>query len=180
MRIRPFMEMTASTEHFVYGTDRLARITVSSTVPLAKIQPDEATYFLYDHLGNTRVAFRVDGSNVPTIINALDYYSYGKILREYDNGSGDRYLTTQHERDKETGLDYRGARYYDSDVARFLSLDPKASKYPSLSPYNYVAGNPIILIDPNGKEIWIINEYRDDRGMVMEEKVRYCDGMLYT
>ncbi|WP_343636020.1 RHS repeat-associated core domain-containing protein [Fluviicola sp.] len=143
---------TSSSEYFVYGSDRVARITASTTTPAAKIHPAEATYFIYDHLGNTRVAFMVDSINIPLIVNALDYYSYGKILREYDNGSGDRYLTTQHERDKETGLDYRGARYYDSDVARFLSLDPKVSKYPSLSPYNYVAGNPIILIDPNGKD----------------------------
>ena len=43
-------------------------------------------------------------------------------------------MTTQHERDQETGLDYRGARYYDSDVVRFLSLDPKAANYASWSP----------------------------------------------
>ncbi|WP_430406842.1 RHS repeat-associated core domain-containing protein [Fluviicola sp.] len=147
---------TSSKEYFVYGTDRVARVTVSATTPLAKIQPDEATYFLYDHLGNTRVAFSVDGSNVPLIVNALDYYSYGKILREYDNGAGDRYLTTAHERDQKTGLDYRGARYYDSDVSRFLSLDPMASKYPMLSAYCYVGGMPTIAVDPNGKDIVII------------------------
>ncbi|WP_430406840.1 RHS repeat-associated core domain-containing protein [Fluviicola sp.] len=148
----------------MYGTDRVARVTVSATTPLAKIQPDEATYFLYDHLGNTRVAFSVNGSNVPLIVNALDYYSYGKILREYDNGAGDRYLTTGHERDQKTGLDYRGARYYDSDVVRFLSLDPMAVKYPMLSPYNYVAGNPIMLIDPDGREI------RDSEGKDISTK----------
>ncbi|WP_430406836.1 RHS repeat-associated core domain-containing protein [Fluviicola sp.] len=142
---------TSGTEYFVYGTDRVARVTVSATTPLAKIQPDEATYFVYDHLGNTRVAFSVNGSNVPLIVNALDYYSYGKILRQYDNGDGDRYLTTGHERDQKTGLDYRGARYYDSDVARFLSTDPWANKYPAWSTYNYVMGNPISLIDPTGK-----------------------------
>lgn len=155
---------TSGTEYFVYGTDRVARVTVSATTPLAKIQPDEATYFLYDHLGNTRVAFSVNGSNVPLIVNALDYYSYGKILREYDNGAGDRYLTTGHERDQKTGLDYRGARYYDSDVARFLSTDPWAVKYPNWSTYNYVMGNPIVLIDPTGKgpTNWIRNKETGD------------------
>ena len=114
---------------------------------------NEATYFLTDHLGNTRVAYMptTTTNHDVYIINAVDYYPYGKVLREYDNGAGDRYLTTQHERDRETGLDYRGARYYDSDVARFLSTDPWADKYQSWSTYNYVMGNPVTLIDPNGK-----------------------------
>jgi len=51
----------------------------------------------------------------------------------------------------ETGLDYRGARYYDSDIGRFLSLDPLAADFPSWSDYNYVMSNPIILVDANGK-----------------------------
>lgn len=53
-----------------------------------------------------------------------------------------------------TGLDNRGARFYDSDVARFLSLDPHATDYPSWSDYNYVLGNPISFIDPDGKS-WL-------------------------
>jgi len=32
-------------------------------------------------------------------------------------------------------------------------VDPLAAKYPHLSPYNYVANNPVILFDPDGKEI---------------------------
>jgi len=30
-------------------------------------------------------------------------------------------------------------------------VDPLAAKYPHLSPYNYVANNPMIFVDPNGK-----------------------------
>lgn len=60
-------------------------------------------------------------------------------------------LRFRSRRDQETELDYRGARYYDSDVARFLSLDPLAADYASWSPYNYVMGNPISLIDPTGR-----------------------------
>lgn len=89
-----------------------------------------------------------------------DYYPYGKILRKYVPGNGDeRYLTTGHERDHETisennggtGLDNRGARFYDSDVARFLSLDPLAADFSNWSAYNYVLGNPISLIDSDGR-----------------------------
>ena len=48
------------------------------------------------------------------------------------------------------------------DVLIWLSVDPMASKYPSLSPFAYCAGNPIILKDPNGMEIVIIgsDEYK--------------------
>ena len=84
-------------------------------------------------------------------ISTADYFPYGKFLREYVGTGKERYLTTQHERDEETGLDYRGARYYDSDVARFLSLDPLAKKFIAWSAYNYVMGNPIVFVDPTGK-----------------------------
>ena len=57
------------------------------------------------------------------------------------------------ERDSETGFSYFGARYYDSDILTgWLSVDPMADKYPSLSPYAYCGWNPIGLIDTNGME----------------------------
>ena len=60
------------------------------------------------------------------------------------------------ERDVETGLSYYGSRYYSSDLGIWLSVDPQAAKYPSLSPYVYCANNPIKLVDPNGEEIdWV-------------------------
>lgn len=76
--------------------------------------------------------------------NTADYYPYGKILREW-NPQTEKYLTTHHERDTETGLDYRGARYYDRDNSRLLSLDEKQAEYPSWSPYCYVLGNPLLI-----------------------------------
>lgn len=95
-----------------------------------------------------------------------DYYPYGSILRQHINGAQEKYLTTHHERDQETGLDYRGARYYDSDVARFLSLDPAQAEYPAWSSYAYVLGNPISLIDPDGRRVDDI--YLNEDGTVRE------------
>jgi RHS repeat-associated protein len=59
-------------------------------------------------------------------------------------------MFSDKEKDEETGYHYFGARYYDSDLSIWLSVDPMAGKYPSLSPYTYCANNPVMLIDPDG------------------------------
>lgn len=46
-----------------------------------------------------------------------------------------------------------GARFQDPQIGRWHSLDPFADKYLSLSPYNFVANNPIKNFDPDGKVI---------------------------
>jgi len=47
----------------------------------------------------------------------------------------------------ETGYDHREARNSSADVVRFNTIDPMESKYPSLSTYCYVRGNPVSLVD---------------------------------
>ena len=124
----------------------------------------EVTYYLHDHLGNTRVTYTAGCKSEPggspirelTLVHAADYHPYGIILREWRAGPAEKYLTTHHERDTETGLDYRSARYYDAEVARFLSLDPNGGDYASWSAYNYVFGKPTSVIDPDGRDGWDI------------------------
>ena len=61
---------------------------------------------------------------------------------------------TGKEKDYETGYHYFGARYYDCEaLTGWLSVDPMSDKYPSLSPYNYCAWNPIALADPYGEDL---------------------------
>ncbi len=79
--------------------------------------------------------------------HALDYYPYGQILREHTNCNPAPYLTTHHERDEETGYDYRGARYYDAEVGRFLGVDPIADEFAWVTPYNYAENEPVAHID---------------------------------
>ncbi len=57
------------------------------------------------------------------------------------------------EKDYESGFHYYGARYYWSELLTgWLSVDPMADKYPSMSPYNYCAWNPVMLVDPDGND----------------------------
>jgi RHS repeat-associated protein len=61
------------------------------------------------------------------------------------------YTFSGKEKDVESGYGYFGARYYDSGLSIWLSVDPMSDKYPSMSPYNYCANNPVILVDPDGR-----------------------------
>jgi hypothetical protein len=55
-----------------------------------------------------------------------------------------------------TNLLFAG-RYYDAAVGRFLQVDQHALKYPSLSPYSYAANNPLNSVDPDGKDVVVLN-----------------------
>ena len=40
----------------------------------------------------------------------------------------------------------------------FVSLDPQCEKYYSLSPYAYCAGNPVRLVDIDGRSTYVVEE----------------------
>jgi RHS repeat-associated protein len=79
--------------------------------------------------------------------------------RKYNVGSGAyRYGFNGKENDKdisEGDLDF-GARIYDNRLGRWLSVDPLSGDFSGFSPYNSMANNPILFIDPDGMTI-IIN-----------------------
>ncbi|MDI6834073.1 MAG: hypothetical protein QMD02_09570, partial [Bacteroidales bacterium] len=54
-----------------------------------------------------------------------------------------------------------GARYYESDLKWWLSVDPMSDKYPSLSPYFYSVDNSLIRIDMERRDIWEINQEKN-------------------
>ena len=120
----------------------------ASTTQTYTVKKRRRIYYLTDHLGSVRVSVTEDGQ----AIGYDDYYPFGAQMpgRSYTSGTPTKEKFTGKERDTETGLDYFGARYYDSSIGRWLAIDPKASKYPAWSPYNYTMDNPLNLIDPDG------------------------------
>jgi RHS repeat-associated protein len=108
----------------------------------------ERYYYIKDHLGSIRVTTNESG----TVVSAQDYFAYGELLREFN--SIERYKFTEKERDTETEYDYFGARYYDSELGRWLTVDPMVDSYPEWSPYSYAGTNPLNAIDINGME-WV-------------------------
>ena len=60
-----------------------------------KEQSDMRFHFVKDHLGSIRQVIDQDGN----ISSARDYYPYGSILREYNNGQEERFMFTEKEPD---------------------------------------------------------------------------------
>jgi RHS repeat-associated protein len=67
---------------------------------------------------------------------------------------GNPFMYTGRRLDAETGLYYYRARYYDTQLGRFLSRDPNGYG-DSLNLYEYVGGRPLNLTDPRG-EFWSV------------------------
>ena len=126
---------------------------------LAEEQHQEKDVYFYhsDHLGSA--SWITDGNGKP--IQHLQYLPFGEpFVNQHLTDYQERYLFTGKERDEETGYGYFGARYMDHELtAMWISVDPMADKYPSISPYAYCAWNPIRLVDPDGRQIdeWQFN-----------------------
>ena len=127
---------------------------------------DEPNVYFYhsDHLGSA--SWITDGAGIP--VQHLQYLPYGEpFVNQRAAGStySERFRFTGKERDAETGFGYFGARYMDHELmTMWLSVDPLADKYPSISPYNYCMWNPVKLVDPDGRDVYI-NGAQADRAV---------------
>ena len=85
-------------------------------------------------------------------IQYIHYAPYGELIANQQTiGYDERFKFTGKERDWETGYDYFGARFYDYRKGFWNSVDPLADKYPNVTPYLYCNGNPVMLVDPDGR-----------------------------
>lgn len=53
-------------------------------------------------------------------------------------------------RSKENGYSAMGARLYNSETGRFMSVDPLAELFTGHSPYHFGYNNPVMYSDPSG------------------------------
>ncbi len=106
-----------------------------------KIPSNEVHYYSQDTIGSNSIVTDELGN----IVEKQEFEPFGNKI----NYGTEKYGFTGKELDS-SGLNYYGARYYDSGIGKFTGLDP-ISDY-SQSPYNYVDNNPINYIDPDGKQ----------------------------
>jgi len=119
---------------------------------------DRNSLVLKDHLGSVRVEFKDDGTGTAVPTNVTNYYPFGLPWdSDTDTRNNWTYTGQELQRSFDLGVMNYGARFYDPSIGRFMSVDPHADSYLNLSPYNYVANNPLISIDPDGRDIIITN-----------------------
>ena len=115
-------------------------------------------YYHPDHLGSSSYITNLDGE----VSQHIEYVPFGEVfIEERNNTWNTPYLFNAKEFDEETGMYYYGARYYEPRLSLWMSVDPSAEEKPWLTIYCYTRNNPIILVDPDGRDEWEINSKGD-------------------
>jgi RHS repeat-associated protein len=132
---------TGSARRYLYHSDGDGPLAVVDGV---------ASYYLADHLQS--VVRTTDTLGGPTLIRQYD--PWGNALQ----GSGTiGYAFTGREWDTDLNLYYFKARYYNSNVGRFISEDPIGLGAGEVNLYAYAANQPTIATDPTGLDTYVIN-----------------------
>ena len=138
-------------DNFIFEDGVLKRILVDGGFIYFGENDTTYHYFLKDHLGSNRA---VVNQKTGEVAEQYDYYPFGKQHGDYHTGYIHPYRYNGKELDLMHGLntyDY-GARQYDPILARWDRVDPLAEDNTNVSPYMYCAGNPVNLIDPDGRD----------------------------
>ena len=142
-------------------------------VPTDTANVEDIFFYHSDHLGST--SYITDTKANITQFDA--YLPYGELLVDEHSSSEEMpYKFNGKEFDEETELYYYGARYMNPRTSLWYGVDPLAEKYPNIGGYAYCEGNPIKLIDTDGRKIKGVirhdaQTFREDiPGVLFDEK----------
>ena len=107
---------------------------------VASVKDSEINYYHSDRIQSNRLVTDSSGS----VEKEFKSLPFGQEI----SNSGVKYAFATGKELDESDLYYFGARYYDSDLGRFTSVDPVKEN----EPYSYVRNNPLNLVDPTGMD----------------------------
>ncbi|MBL7785067.1 MAG: hypothetical protein JNM36_04130 [Chitinophagales bacterium] len=160
------------TYHHAEG--RIANISTGSNSPVLRYE-----YTLRDHLGNSRVSF--SDISLPAGIEYDDrlqtntYYPYGSTIAPLSSSNqfvpnDYKYNNKEYIDDLSLNmLDY-GYRLLDPLTGRWNGVDALAERYHSSSGYGYVAGNPVLMVDPDGMRNMVYVVFLPSSGLNAAQK----------
>jgi RHS repeat-associated protein len=100
-------------------------------------------YYHSDHLGSTRLITDASGAEIAN----YKFKPYGETESNSGTFSTD-YLFTGKSFNADVALSYFGARFYDPESGRFITMDPARD---GVNWYIYCNDSPLKYVDSNGK-----------------------------
>ena len=160
------LTFTANSQTYAATVRRPSRIDT----PEGFISSDRMHYYVKDDQGNVRQVTDADGA----VVQDNHYYPYGMLMGESSNIIADArgycdlsfnpYLYGSKEYITTAGaniLDFT-ARIYDPSTLLFQTQDPLLYKFHPFNAYSYCGGDPVNRVDPDGRELIIVNEETDE------------------
>jgi RHS repeat-associated protein len=108
---------------------------------------NEVYAYHYDAVGNT-IAMTDETEG---IVNSYAYTPFGILANENESVIQPfKFVGKYGVMTEPNGFYYMRARYYDTEIGRFISEDPIGFDGGDVNLYAYVGNNPVLLIDPDG------------------------------
>ncbi len=163
--------LSASNSVTVYnyglGTEALTITDGKGSLKTLYVMANGKKLLAYNQKQKEKLYYHNDNLGSPIILtdeqqNIKQTYFYGpfgnyEFKHGYVQDDINPYQYTGQEQDADIGLMYYNARYYDSEVGRFISEDPAAAQVlnpKTLNRYVYCVNNPLIYTDPSGEFIF--------------------------
>jgi RHS repeat-associated protein len=162
--------LPATVQRFVYSGGQIAmQFSASGAVThrclygpgVDRILADDAggvvSWALADRLGSVRNLV----SSAGAVTDHLEYNSFGRLVSESQAATDFLFGYAGGVLDRETGLQYDNARYYDPSSGRFLSQDPLSFSAGDANLYRYVGNHPTNATDPSGLQCGVDGDALD-------------------
>jgi len=150
------------TKHIYAGNTRIATRVDGNSAPAST-----TLWYHPDHMQSTQFISTDDQS----LVEHVEYFASGETWKDEGSStletSRPQYLFNGKELDVATGYYYFGARYYDPVVQNWQAVDPALPghirggagagvfKPANLGVYTYTWNNPVVLRDPDGRDVMI-------------------------
>ena len=152
----------------------------SAATPCGRLTPQGVRYHVTDHLGSVMA---VVDAGTGCLFQASEYAPYGSrtvpaAVTVSTAPAGETFrdqFTGKEAQDPDFGVSYLdfGARQYSPVLRRWLVPDPMGEEYYDLSPYAYCAGNPVMLVDEDGRRLYFA------KGVSSRFKARFAEAVRF-